>query len=126
VTIDDLLTQGTKVISHALHPATVVTDAEVTLLEDAKPSIELQNKGLAVAEELSLEHEPRLVSCLHWFPNDLMELGGEGVEDPCHHDVVQSSPIDGRMDDVGEDVVLQAVSMKCEKDEVTPLLVVRR
>jgi hypothetical protein len=41
VTIGDGLTQGTKVISHALHPATVVANAEVTLLEDAKPSVKL-------------------------------------------------------------------------------------
>jgi hypothetical protein len=43
VTIGDGLTQGTKVIGHALHPMIVVADAEVTLLEDAEPSIELQN-----------------------------------------------------------------------------------
>jgi hypothetical protein len=33
VMISDSLTQGTKVVGHALHPVTVVTDAEVTLLE---------------------------------------------------------------------------------------------
>jgi hypothetical protein len=43
VTIGDGLTQGMKVISHALHPAIVVTDAEVALLEDAEPGVELQN-----------------------------------------------------------------------------------
>jgi hypothetical protein len=32
--IGDGLTQGMKVIGHALHPTTVVADAEVTLLED--------------------------------------------------------------------------------------------
>jgi hypothetical protein len=43
VTIGDGLTQGTKVIGHALHPVTVVTDAEVALLEDTKLGVELQN-----------------------------------------------------------------------------------
>jgi hypothetical protein len=43
--IGDNLTQGTKVIDHALHPATVVADAEVALLEDAEPVVELQNTG---------------------------------------------------------------------------------
>jgi hypothetical protein len=52
--------------------------------------------------------------------------GGEGVEDPCYHDAVQSSPIDGWIGDVKEDVVIQDVVMKREKHEVTPPLVVRR
>jgi hypothetical protein len=43
VTISDDLTQGMKVVDHALHPMTVVTDAKVSLLEGAenKPGIEL-------------------------------------------------------------------------------------
>jgi hypothetical protein len=43
VMIDDSLTQGTKVIGHALHLATVVADAEVTLLEGVEPHVELLN-----------------------------------------------------------------------------------
>jgi hypothetical protein len=41
MTIGDGLTQGTKVIGHALHPVTVVTDAEIALFEGAEPSVEL-------------------------------------------------------------------------------------
>jgi hypothetical protein len=41
VTISDSLTQDTKVIGHVLHLAIVVTDAEVTLLEDVKLGVEL-------------------------------------------------------------------------------------
>jgi hypothetical protein len=55
-----------------------------------------------------------------------MELGGEGVEDPGHHDVVQFSPIDGRIGDVGEDMVIEGVAMKREKHEAAPPLVVGR
>jgi hypothetical protein len=55
-----------------------------------------------------------------------VEFGGEGAENPCHHDVVQSSPIDGQIDDVGEGMVIQGITMKLEKHEVTPLLVVGR
>jgi hypothetical protein len=55
-----------------------------------------------------------------------MEFRGEGVKEPCHHDDVQSSLIDGWIDDIGEDVVIQDVAMKREKYEVTPLLVVER
>jgi hypothetical protein len=125
--IGDGLTQGTKVIGHALHLAIVIANAQVTLFEDAEPGIELQNTRLAVAEELSLECKPHLMSGLPRFTNDLVEFGGEGVEDPCHHDAVQSSPIDGWIGGVGEDVVIQGVSMKYEKHEVTlPLIVGRR
>jgi hypothetical protein len=105
---------------------TVVTDAEVALLEDAEPSVELQNTRLAVAEKLSLEREPYLTCGRHWFLNDLMEFRGEGAENPCHHDVGQSSLIDGRVGDVEEDVVVQGVWMRCEKHEVVPPIVVGR
>jgi hypothetical protein len=39
--IVDGLTQVTKVVDRALHPTTVVTNAEVSLLEDAEPGVEL-------------------------------------------------------------------------------------
>jgi hypothetical protein len=39
--IGDGLTQGTKVIAHALHSVTVVTDVEVSLFESVEPGIEL-------------------------------------------------------------------------------------
>jgi hypothetical protein len=55
-----------------------------------------------------------------------VELRGQGVEDRCHHDVVQSSPIDGRISDIGEDVVVEGVATKREKHEVASPLVVRR
>jgi hypothetical protein len=67
-----------------------------------------------VAEKLGLEHEPRLTYGLHQFLNDLMKFGGEGAEDLCHHDFVQSNPIDGGFGDVGEDMVVQGVVTKCE------------
>jgi hypothetical protein len=55
-----------------------------------------------------------------------MELRGQGAEDPCHHDVVQSSSIDGRISDIGEDVVVKGIATKREKHEVAPPLVVGR
>jgi hypothetical protein len=39
--IGDGLTQGTKVIDHALHPVTVVADAEIALFEGTEPGVEL-------------------------------------------------------------------------------------
>jgi hypothetical protein len=55
-----------------------------------------------------------------------VELEGEGAENLCHHDVVQSSLIDGWIDDVGEDVVVEGVATKHEKHVVVPPLVVGR
>jgi hypothetical protein len=52
--------------------------------------------------------------------------GGEGAEDPGQHVAVQSNPIDGQIGDVGEDVAVEGVAMKCEKHEVVPPLVVGR
>jgi hypothetical protein len=60
------------------------------------------------------------------LPNDLAEFGGEGVEDPCHHDATQSCLVNGWISDVGEHVVVQGVAMKREKHEVMPPLIVGR
>jgi hypothetical protein len=60
---------------------------------------------------------------LYRSPNDLVEFRREGAEDPCHHDVVQSSLIYGRIGDVGEDMVVQGIATKREKHEVAPPLV---
>jgi hypothetical protein len=124
VMIGDGLTQGTKVIGHALHPTTVVADIEISMLEGMEPGIELQNSRLTIAEELSLDRKPRLACSLCWLPNDLVEIGGEGVEDPGHINVVQSSPIDRRIGYFREDVIIEGVATKREKHEVVPPLVV--
>jgi hypothetical protein len=126
VTIGDGLTQDTRVVRHALHPVTVVTDAKVILLEDVKPDIELQNTRPTVAEELSLHCEPRLTCSLRRFLNDLVGFGEKGVEDPCHNDVVQSGPKDERISDIEEDVAIQGVATKREMHEIASPLVVAR
>jgi hypothetical protein len=86
--VGDGLTQGTKVISHALHLATVVANAEVSLLEGVEPGIKLYNTRLTVAEEMSLNRESHLVCGLRRLLNDLVELGREGAKDLGHHDAV--------------------------------------
>jgi hypothetical protein len=55
-----------------------------------------------------------------------VELRGEGAKDLGHHDVVQSSPIDGWIGDVGDDVAVKGIVMKRKKHEVASLLVVGR
>jgi hypothetical protein len=61
-----------------------------------------------------------------WAPEQSRGAWGEGAEDKSHHDAIQSSPIDGRIGGVEEDVVIEGVTMKREKHEVTPPLVVVR
>jgi hypothetical protein len=74
---------------------------------------------------LGIDREPRLVCSLYRLPNDLVELGGE--EDLCPHDAVQSSPIDGQIGDVKEDVVVEGIAIKHEEHEiVSPLVVGQR
>jgi hypothetical protein len=55
-----------------------------------------------------------------------VELGVEGAEDLCHHDAVYSSPIDERISDIREDMIIEGVATKREKHEVMPPLVVER
>jgi hypothetical protein len=105
---------------------TVVANAEVALFEGSKPIVELQNTGLTAAEQLSLDREPRVACGLRQFLNDFIEFQGKGVRESCHHDVVQSSPIDRQISDIRDDVVVQGVVMKREKHEVVPPLVVGR
>jgi hypothetical protein len=75
---------------------------------------------------LSLDRKLCLACGPYQPSNDLVELGGEGDEDPDHHNVVQSSLIDGRIGDIGEDVVVKGVATKCEKYEVVPPHVIGR
>jgi hypothetical protein len=72
MTISDGLTQGMKIVGHALHLAIVVANVQVTLHEDVKPGVELQNVGPKVVIKLSLECEPCLTRSLSQFSNDLM------------------------------------------------------
>jgi hypothetical protein len=73
---------------------------------------------------LSFDLKPRLASGLRQFPNDLVELRGEGAKDLGHHDAIQSNPIDGQIVHVGEYVVVEGVAMRREKHEVAPPRVV--
>jgi hypothetical protein len=79
---------------------------------------------LVVAKEFSLDHETRPTCSLRQLPNNLMELEGEGTEDPSQNDVVQSSPIDVQINDVEVGVVVEGIATKREKHEVVAPLVV--
>jgi hypothetical protein len=68
---------------------------------------------LVVILEVGLNNEPCLPSGLQWLMDNLVELDGEGAQDPGQHDVVQPSPIGGHVNDVGEDVVVEGIAPEC-------------
>jgi hypothetical protein len=49
-----VLIEVAEVVSHPLHPAAVVVDAQITLYEESKLCVEVEGARLAVVEELLL------------------------------------------------------------------------
>jgi hypothetical protein len=48
--IGDGFTQGAHVVGHAFHLTTIVANTKITLLEDMKLCVDLQNAGLTVTK----------------------------------------------------------------------------
>jgi hypothetical protein len=71
-----------EVVSHSLHPAAVVVDAQIALYEEPKLSVEVEGVCFAVAEELLLEGNPKLLSGAVAGASGLLEVDGDGVEQP--------------------------------------------
>jgi hypothetical protein len=80
------LTEVAKVISHPLHPTAVVVDAQIALYEEPKLCVEVEDARLAVAEELRLEGNPKLLSGAVAATiaglSGLLEVDGDGAEQP--------------------------------------------
>jgi hypothetical protein len=57
-----VLAEVIEVISHPLHPAAVVIDAQIALYEEPKLCVEEEGARLTIAEELLLEGNPKLLS----------------------------------------------------------------
>jgi hypothetical protein len=124
--IGDGHTQGALVTGRVFHLATIVADAKIALLEDTKLGINLHDAGLTVTEELGLDIEPCLSSSLRWLAEDLVEVDRDGPQAPGEHDVVKPSPIGGRVNDVGDDMIVEGIEAVCEEHLVMPALVVGR
>jgi hypothetical protein len=69
-----------EVVSHPLHPAAVVVDAQIALYEELKLCVEVEGACLAVAEELLLEGNPKLLSGAVAVAGGLLEVDGDGAE----------------------------------------------
>jgi hypothetical protein len=120
-----VLAEVTEVVSHSLHPAAVVINAQITLYEEPKLCVEVEGARLAVAEELLLEGNPKLVSgavaATVADTGGLLEVNGDGTEQPRQDHIVHLAPvgvIEGRS--VGEDVVIKGVVLVYQQHEVTP------
>jgi hypothetical protein len=57
-----VLIEVVEVVSHPLHHAAAVVDAQIALYKESKLCVEVEGAHLAVAEELLLEGNPKLLS----------------------------------------------------------------
>jgi hypothetical protein len=115
-TLEDLENKGTvlhvlvEVASHPLYPTAIVVDTQIALYEESKLCVEVEGACLAVAEELLLEGNPKLLSGAVAGASGLLEVDGDGAEQPRHDHNVHPVPVgvvEGRS--VGGDVVVEGV-----------------
>jgi hypothetical protein len=129
--LEDLENKGTvlhvlaEVVSHPLHPAAVVVDAQIALYEELKLCVEVEGTRLAVAEELLLEGNPKLqtgaIAAAVASASGLLEVDGDGAEQPRQDHAVHPAPVgvvEGRS--VGGDVVVEGVALERQQHEVMP------
>jgi hypothetical protein len=120
-TVLHVLIEVAKVASHPLHPTAVVIDAQIALHEELKLGVEVEGTRLAFAKELLLKGNPKLLSGAVTAASGLLEVNGNGVEQPRQDDVVHTTlvgVIEGRS--IGGDVVVEGVTVERQQHEVTP------
>jgi hypothetical protein len=89
---------------------TVVVDADVILDEDSELSVEVEGTGFVIAKELLLDGKPDLLSGVVALTNDVLEVDGDGIEEPRENDVVHPSQAGkGECSDVEGDMVVESV-----------------
>jgi hypothetical protein len=83
--------------------------------------VAMERSRIPVPEELVLESEPRLTSCVRLVANDVLELNDDGVVEPREDNAVHEAP-GGRWRsvEVVEDVIDEDVLPQCEKDLSSP------
>jgi hypothetical protein len=101
--VQDLENKGTilhvlaEVISHPLHHVAVVVNAQIAMYEEPKLCVEVEGVCLAVAEELLLKGNPKLLSgalaTAVAGTSGLLEVDGDGVEQPRQDHVVHPTPV---------------------------------
>jgi hypothetical protein len=114
-TILHVLVEVTEVVSHPLHPAAVVVDAQIALHEEPKLCVEVESVCLVVAEELLLKGNPKLLSgaVAVTSTSGLLEDDGDGVEQPRQDHTIHPAPVgvvEGRS--IGGDVDIEGVALE--------------
>jgi hypothetical protein len=109
-------------VGEGLHAPAVLGDGGNTLAQRAELGVDELDAGLAVADELLLEGDPRDSSGRRRRGDDLEQLRRDGAVEPCENMEVHANP----MRNVGEDgvaqhVVGEGVLAKDEEEEVPPL-----
>jgi hypothetical protein len=105
--------EGGERLSHPLHPAAVVVDAQIALYEEPKLCVEVEGACLVVAEELLLEGNPKLLSGAVAGTSGLLEVDADGAEQPRQDHAIHLvlvGVVEGR--NVGGDVVIESIALE--------------
>jgi hypothetical protein len=105
----------------------IVVHIEVTLDKGPEHGIELESKGLAVAEELLLNVKPSLMRGATALTDDVLQLNCEHAKDTGEDDIVHPLPM-GKSggSSVRDDMVVTGVALQCQQDEVASASIVVR
>jgi hypothetical protein len=77
-----MLVELAQVVSHLLHFAAVVIDAQNALHKELELSVEVERTSLTIVEELLLEGNRELLSSDVVGADGLLEVDGDGAEQP--------------------------------------------
>jgi hypothetical protein len=81
-TIGDVDAEIGEGVGEALHLPTVVVDAKVTLNEAPKGGVDVEGVSFAVAEEVVLQCQLGVASCVAALSDDVLYVSGYGAPDP--------------------------------------------
>jgi hypothetical protein len=112
-TVLHVFVEVTELISHPLHPAAVVVDAQITLHEESKLCVKAEGARLTVVEELLLEGNPKLLSGVVAGASGLLEVDGDGAEQPRQDKTIHPAlvgVVKGRS--IGGDVVVEGIALE--------------
>jgi hypothetical protein len=81
-----------QTVSNGLELAAVLIDREVTLNKSMKGSIKVKSTLLTVTEKLVLDGEPEVARRATAFPDHLVKIRRDGVDDLVEDDAVHPNP----------------------------------
>jgi hypothetical protein len=120
--VGNKLTKVAEILRHALVLPVVVSDGEVTLAEGPEVSVGVQGVRGLIPKKLGLDSEPDVAGGGVVLGDGVSKVIGDGAERPSPHDTVHADPVGGGRDgDVRDDMALQEVPPKGEKEGFTPL-----